>query len=103
MNLVFIPGGLIGLALAITAGRISDRIGRKRTTFFVVSVAGIGFALFYSGLGGPWLPPLWVLSFFGFFSGEAMIAGFALEIVPTRYRATVSGLALSWRKSAPAR
>ncbi len=31
-------------------------------------------------------------TFFGFFSGEAMISGFALEIVPTQYRATVSGL-----------
>jgi MFS family permease len=92
VNLLFIPGGLIGLALAITAGRLSDRVGRKIMTFFVVSVAGVGFALFYSGLGGRWLPPLWVLSFFGYFSGEAMISGFALEIVPTRYRATVSGL-----------
>jgi hypothetical protein len=61
-------------------------------TFAVICCAGGGFALFYSGLGGWWLPPLWVLSFFGFFSGEAMIAGFALEIVPTHYRATVSGL-----------
>ena len=26
------------------------------------------------------------------FSGDALIAGFALEIVPTHYRATVSGL-----------
>jgi MFS family permease len=92
VNLVFIPGGLIGLALAITAGRLSDRIGRKKMTFFVVSLAGIGFALFYSGVGGIWLPPLWILSFFGFFSGEAMIAGFAMEIVPTHYRATVSAL-----------
>ena len=38
------------------------------------------------------MPPLWVLAFFGFFSGEALIAGYALEIVPTEYRATVSGL-----------
>ncbi len=52
----------------------------------------MGFAAFYSGLGGAWLPPLWVISFFGFFSGEALISGFALEIVPTRYRATMSGL-----------
>jgi len=92
VNLVFIPGGLIGLALAIIAGRLSDRIGRKAMTFFVVSVAGLGFALFYSGVGGFWLPLLWVVSFFGFFSGEAMIAGFAMEIVPTHYRATVSAL-----------
>jgi sugar phosphate permease len=35
---------------------------------------------------------LWVLSFFGFFAGDALLAGFALEIVPTQYRATVSGL-----------
>ena len=38
------------------------------------------------------MPVLWISSFFGFFSGEAMISGFALEIVPTHYRATVSGL-----------
>ena len=92
VNLIFIPGGLIGLALAITAGRLSDRWGRKPAVITIVSIAGLGFAAFYSGLGGAWLPPLWVLSFFGFFSGEALIAGFALEIVPTRYRATMSGL-----------
>jgi len=92
VNLVVIPGGLIGLALAIRAGRLSDRIGRKLLTCAIVGVAGVGFALFYSGLGGWWLPPLWVLSFFGFFSGDALIAGFALEIMPTHYRATVSGL-----------
>ena len=38
------------------------------------------------------MPPLWLLAFFGFFSGDVLIAGFALEIMPTRYRATVSGL-----------
>ena len=38
------------------------------------------------------MPPLWALAFFGFFSGDALVAGFALEIVPTHYRATVSGL-----------
>ncbi len=55
--------------------------------------AGVAFYLFYSGhLGLGCCAPLWVLSFFGFFSGDALLAGFALEIVPTRYRATVSGL-----------
>ena len=38
------------------------------------------------------MPPLWTLAFFGFFSGDTLVAGFALEIVPTHYRATVSGL-----------
>ena len=105
--MLFIPGGLIGLALTILAGRLSDRIGRKPMTFAIIAFAGIGFALFYSGAGPAFLiPPLWVLSFFGFFSGDALMAGFAMEIVPTRYRATVSGLrylveilagALRWR------
>ena len=37
------------------------------------------------------MPILWTLGFFGFFSGDVLVAGFALEIVPTHYRATVSG------------
>ncbi|HWC62803.1 MAG TPA: MFS transporter [Rhizomicrobium sp.] len=92
VNLVFIPGGLVGLALAIRAGRLSDRLGRKITTAAVAGCGGLSFALFYSGITGWYLGPLWSLAFFGFLCGDALIAGFAIEIVPTRYRATVSGL-----------
>lgn len=92
VNLTVIPGGFVGLGLAIASGKLSDRIGRKKLTFAIVTLAGCAFALFYSGIGGVWLPVLWIISFFGFFSGDALIAGFALEIVPTNYRATVSGL-----------
>jgi MFS family permease len=92
VNLVFIPGGLVGLALAIRAGRLSDRLGRKITTAAVAACGGLAFALFYSGVTGWYLGPLWSLAFFGFLCGDALIAGFAIEIVPTRYRATVSGL-----------
>lgn len=89
---LFIPGGFAGLALAILAGRLSDRVGRRPMAIVIAAIAGISFYLFYSGVAAMWMPLLWVLSFFGFFSGDAMIAGFALEIVPTHYRATVSGL-----------
>ena len=92
ITLLFIPGGLIGLALTILTGRLSDRIGRKPVTLAITAFAGIAFALFYAGVPNFLLPPLWVLSFFGFFAGDALLAGFAMEIVPTRYRATVSGL-----------
>jgi putative MFS transporter len=92
VTMLFIPGGFVGLGMAILAGRLSDRIGRKPVTFAIAIIAGVSFYLFYSGVGAIWMPPLWILSFFGFFSGEAMISGFALEIVPTHYRATVSGL-----------
>jgi len=92
VSAVLIPGGLVGLALAILAGRMSDRFGRRPMTSIIVIIATIGFALFYSGMSGPLLPLLWILAFFGYFAGEALIAGFALEILPTQYRATVSGL-----------
>jgi MFS family permease len=89
---VFIPGGLIGLAMAIGSGRFSDRLGRKPVVLAIVALAGLSFFLFYAGAPGWAMPPLWVMSFFGFFAGDALIGGFALEIVPTQYRATVSGL-----------
>ena len=92
VTLLFVPGGFVGLGLAILAGRLSDRVGRKPVTFAIAIIAGLSFYLFYSGVGAIWMPELWILSFFGFFCGEAMISGFALEIVPTHYRATVSGL-----------
>jgi putative MFS transporter len=92
VTLLLVPGGLAGLGLAIAAGRLSDRIGRKPMAFGIVTLAGLAFFLFYNGAPGWAIPPLWILAFFGFFSGDALLAGFALEIVPTHYRSTVSGL-----------
>jgi len=92
VTMLIVPGGLIGLALTITAGRLSDRLGRKRTAMAVTAIAGLCFAGFYGGATGWMIPPLWVFGFAGYFSAEALMAGYALEIVPTAYRATVSGL-----------
>ena len=92
VTMLLIPGGLLGLAMAILAGRFSDRVGRKPMAFAIVSLAAVCFFIFYSGVPGWAIPPLWILAFFGFFSGDVLVAGFALEIVPTQYRATVSGL-----------
>lgn len=92
VSLVLIPGGLIGLGLTIAAGRLSDRLGRKPLAIAAVALAGISFFFFFNH-APPWaVPILWVLGFFGFFAGDTLIAGFALEIVPTHYRATVGGL-----------
>jgi putative MFS transporter len=89
---LFIPAGLVCLALTIMAGKLSDRIGRRPVVAGIVVIGGAGFYLFYSGISGPVLAPLWAMSFFGYFSGDALLSGYAIEIVPTRYRATVSGL-----------
>jgi MFS family permease len=87
-----VPGGLVALWLNIFVGRLSDRIGRKIAVIGAMVVATGGYAAFYSGIQGWPIPVLWVLSYFAFFSTEAMFSGYSLEIVPTAYRATVSGL-----------
>jgi MFS family permease len=89
---LFIPGGLVSLVLTVLVGKLSDRIGRRAVLAGIVAMGGVGFYLFYSGISGWVLAPLWSVSFFGYFSGEALLTGFTAEIVPTRYRATVSGL-----------
>jgi putative MFS transporter len=92
VTLLLVPGGLIGLGLTIATGRISDRIGRKPVSMVMACLMGVCFWLFFSPVPAWAVPPLWVLAFWGFFSGSALMAGYALEIVPTQYRATMSGM-----------
>jgi MFS family permease len=89
---LIVPGGLAALWLNILMGRISDRIGRRLSIFLMMVLCGAGYTLFYSGLHGPLIPPMWIVSFFAFFSADALLAALAIETVPTAYRATVGGL-----------
>jgi putative MFS transporter len=104
VSLLLIPAGLICLGLAIAAGRLSDRVGRKAVAMGMAALSGIGFFLFFNHAPAWAVPLLWIQGFLGFFSADALIAGFALEIVPTRYRATVGGLRylleISWGAAA---
>jgi MFS family permease len=92
VSMLLIPGGLLGLGLSVLTGRLSDRIGRKRVIFLTGCLTGIGFAVLFSGVTGWVVPVVWMASFYGFFATDTLLAGFALEIVPTAYRSTVSGL-----------
>jgi len=92
VTLLYVPGGFIALFLSIIAGRASDRIGR-RVVVMTTSIAGaLCFGLFYSGLSGWFVPVAWIAAMFGYFTADALLAGLANELVPTAYRATVSGL-----------
>jgi putative MFS transporter len=92
VSMLLIPGGLVGLGLSIVAGRLSDRLGRKPVAIAMVALCGISFFMFFGGGPIAAMPVFWILGFFGFFAGDTLIAGYALEIVPTHYRATVGGL-----------
>lgn len=91
-TLLAIPGGLLALWLNILMGRTSDRIGRRLSIFLMMALCAAGYAVFYSGFQGWMIPPLWIVSFFAYFSADALLGALAIEIVPTAYRATVGGL-----------
>jgi MFS family permease len=92
VSMVYIGGGLVSVIGNIAAGRLSDRIGRKTVLFCAMLISGIGFAFFFSGYDGPLLPLAWIVALFGFLSADALFAGYAVEIFPTAYRATMGGL-----------
>ncbi len=92
VTLLYVPGGLVALAGNLLAGYVSDRIGRKRVLMVCAAISGIAFAVFYSGLGGWVLPLAWIVAIFGYLASDALLAALAVEIFPTAYRATVSGI-----------
>ena len=89
---LYIPGGLAALGLNIVAGRLSDRFGRKPVLTGTVLTMAVTFAIFFSGVGGIVVPVVWIIALFAFFSTDALLSGYAIELVPTAYRATMSGL-----------
>ena len=91
-SLLIIPGGLVAVVFNILAGKFSDRIGRRAVGFAACFLAMAGFGSFYSGLHVPFLQYTWIVGFMGFLTADALIAGLSAELVPTAYRATVSGL-----------
>jgi putative MFS transporter len=92
VTLVYVGGGFISTVGSIAAGRFSDRLGRKTVLFFCAATSGTFFAAFYSGIHGTYVPIFWILALFGFLSSDALMAGTAVEIFPTAYRATIAGI-----------
>lgn len=86
---------VIGGALAIVAnplaGRLSDRLGRKRLAATFMALAGVAAMAFYGGTL-PWIIPVWVLLLFITFGADTTLATYVTEAFPTGLRSTVSGL-----------
>ena len=88
VSLLFVGGGLISVVGNIIAGRLSDRIGRKRVLLFAATIGGAAFVALYSEWLGAYVPVAWILGVFGYFSCDTLMAGYAVEMFPTAYRAT---------------
>lgn len=89
---LMIPGGLFALWLNILMGRLSDRVGRKLVILAMMSISGVTYAAFFSGIQGVVVPALWITAFFGFFTADSLTRSLSAEIMPTAYRATIGGL-----------
>jgi MFS family permease len=92
VSYLYLFGGFISVVGNMFAGRISDRVGRKRVLLACTAICGASFAYFLSGVGGWTLPASWILAIFGYISCDTLMAGYAVEIFPTAYRATASTL-----------
>lgn len=92
ISLIMICGGLIASGLNIFAGRLSDRIGRRRVIFGALVIAVGGYGTLYSGIQWGYLPWMWAVGFFGFVCADTLFASMSAELFPTAYRATVAGM-----------
>lgn len=91
-TLITVPGGMVALWFNILAGRLSDRIGRRRVIAGSAVMAAVFYAIFFSGLKGPLIGPLWTVCFFFGLTTDTLLAALGAEIFPTAYRATVGAL-----------
>jgi len=90
--LLFVSGGLVAVVGNILAGRTSDHIGRRTVILAGMVLTASAFAVFFSGYDGVFLPVIWIVAMYGYFSADALLSGMAVELFPTSYRATAGGL-----------
>jgi putative MFS transporter len=89
-SLLGVSGGFIGIFGGAFAGRLSDRLGRKRVATGFLLAHPLLVLGFYHGLGWP-LVPLWIGMVFSGMAGGVVLAAFGNELFPTSYRSTASG------------
>jgi putative MFS transporter len=91
VSLLFIVAGAVAILGNVTAGRVSDIIGRRPTLVAGLAINCVAFLTFYN-TGGYWLPLAWVAALFSFFGVEVLINAISGELFPTRCRSTASTL-----------
>ena len=83
-------GGAIGILGNILAGRLGDRVGRRRVGAGVMWLFPLFAFCFYYGSG--WVVPVaWVLFVFCSTAQQTIMRAVATELFPTAYRGTASG------------
>ncbi len=90
---LFIFAGALGILGNIVAGRMSDRLGRRRMGGTFLFLAPI-FAMLVFTASSNWVIPFWILDLFFDTASATILAAYSAELFPTSYRST-AGSALS--------
>lgn len=91
-TLIIVPGGMFALWFNILTGRLSDRVGRRTVIMAGAILSALSYGVFFSGLKGAFMGPLWAVSFFFSLTTDTLLTALGAELFPTAYRATVGAL-----------
>jgi putative MFS transporter len=83
-------GGFIGIFGSAYAGRLSDRLGRRRVGIIFLAIHPLVLIAFYS-IGGPLLGILWTIRVFVGIGGDVVLGAYGNEMFPTSHRSTAAG------------
>lgn len=90
-NLLLVGAGLVALPVLVIAGRLSDRIGRRRVCAAGLVVQSVGLLVFFVVARGiPQLALALMLTYLGLFAAWTTSYAFAVEVFPTALRGAAS-------------
>jgi MFS family permease len=90
---LFIFAGALGILGNIVAGRMSDRVGRRRLGGAFLLLAPV-FAILVFTTGSNWVILFWILQLFFDTASGTILSAYSAELFPTAYRST-AGSALT--------
>jgi MFS family permease len=90
---LFIFAGALGILGNIVAGRMSDRVGRRKLGGAFLFLAPV-FAMLVFTTGSNWVILFWILQLFFDTASGTILSAYSAELFPTAYRST-AGSALT--------
>ncbi|MEZ4861549.1 MAG: MFS transporter [Caldilineaceae bacterium] len=95
ISLLNLSAGFMAVLGSVTAGRMSDGVGRKRATALFLVAMPLFIIGYYNGVG--WLLPLlWAGLLFSSIGATVVLGAMNGELFPTSYRATAAGATALW-------
>jgi MFS family permease len=91
LSIMVIAAGAIGVVGNVIAGRLADRVGRRRVGFVFLALFPPIAWCFYNGPGWA-LPALWAALVFTLMGANVIIRALSSELFPTAHRGTSTGI-----------